>query len=191
VRDYHLTEGNESILRTFRLESDVIKGLDEEANKQGATVNGIACKILRKHVRIGTKLEHFGLITLTKEDMLDIVSSMNDDLIMEVATKIGSTLPKEVILQLYGDDSLENFRQYLEKILCGYQGWASYSSEEKGGKLEIRLGHTLGQKWTLFLSSYIDAAHASITGKKADFKYRSSYSIIFTINPADVGATSG
>lgn len=187
----NLSEGNESTLRTFRLESDVIRGLEGEASKQGATVNGIACKVLRRYVRIGVRLEQFGLMALTKEDIMAIVNSMDDDLIGKVASKIGSTLPNEVILQLFGEVNLENFKKYMETILCGYQGWASYSSEQKDGKLEIRLGHNLGVKWAKFLSNYLDAAQHCITGKKAEFRYVSNYSIIFTINPLDASATSG
>ena len=177
-----MSEGNESQLRTFRLDADIVKGLDYEATKQGATVNGIACRVLKRYIRITTKLDHFGMVALTKDDLLAMISSMNEELIAKVGAKVGGSLVKEVILQLYGDTTVETFRLYLDKILCSYQGWASYTEEEKGDQLEIRLGHTMGQKWAIFLSSYIDAALGSFTTQKADFKYISNYSIIFTIS---------
>lgn len=50
-------EEGQSAPRTFRLDADVMRGLEEEAKKQGATVNGLTCRILRKYVRIGAKVE--------------------------------------------------------------------------------------------------------------------------------------
>ncbi|MEN3051709.1 MAG: hypothetical protein ABC596_07875 [Candidatus Methanosuratincola petrocarbonis] len=54
-------EEGQSAPRTFRLDADVMRGLEEEAKKQGATVNGLTCRILRKYVRIGAKVEQMGV----------------------------------------------------------------------------------------------------------------------------------
>lgn len=178
-------EAPESTLRTFRLDADVIKGLEEEASKQGASVNGIACRILKKYVRIRTRLEPFGVMCLTKGDMVEIISGIDDDKVSKVASRVGGSIAKEIIVQLYGEPTLRNFCQFLNKIICGYQGWASYSEERKDGHLEVRLGHTMGQKWSTFLRRYIEAALSSVSHDEADFKYISAYSLIFDLKIAD------
>ena len=180
-----LGEAPESTLRTFRLDADVIKGLEEEASKQGASVNGIACRILKKYVRIRTRLEPFGVMCLTKGDMVEIISGIDDDKVSKVASRVGGSIAKEIIVQLYGEPTLRNFCQFLNKIICGYQGWASYSEERKDGHLEVRLGHTMGQKWSTFLRRYIEAALSSVSHDEADFKYISAYSLIFDLKIAD------
>jgi hypothetical protein len=176
-----MAKRNESALRTFRLDAEVVKGLEEEANNQGATVNGIACKVLRRYVNVMRKMEPWGIVSLPKGDMLEIVNSMDDALITKVASKTGASLPKEIIIQLFGEPSTENFRQFLEKIICGFGGWASLSEEVRGEEIELRLGHTMGHKWSVFLRTYIDAAMRSISGKVADFKYVSDYSLVLSL----------
>jgi hypothetical protein len=140
---------------------------------------------LKKYVRIRTRLEPFGILCLTKGDMVEIINGMDDDMVSKVASKAGKSIAKEIIVQLYGEPTLRNFRQFLNKIICGYQGWASYSEEYKDGRLEVRLGHTMGQKWSTFLQGYIEAALDSVSDDEADFKYISAYSLIFDLKIAD------
>jgi len=170
-----------SLPRTFRLDADIIKGLEEEARRQGATVNGLTCRILRKYVKVSAKLEHFGVITLTKSNMVDLINNLDDKIVSSIASKIGAGTSKELMLQLYGSASIRSFKQFLELVVCGYMDWAFYTEEEKDSELEIRIGHNMGQKWSTFLRNYIEAALFEITHKKADFKYVSNYSLIFHI----------
>ncbi len=168
--------------RTFRIGSDVIKGLETEARKQGATVNGLACRILRKYITIGSKLENFGVITLTRNDMIDIVDALDEKTLEKLAVKMGSVTAKEVMLQLFGELSVPAFKTYLELVVCGYMNWATYSIDDVAGdenSFEIRIGHNIGRKWSLFLLNFINAGLREITGKKPQCKYVSNYSLIF------------
>jgi len=176
-----LSETAESILRTFRLDVDVIKGLEEEAKRQGATVNGLAYRVLKNYVKIRAKLEPFGIVCMAKSDIIEIINSLDEDTVAKLASKIGGLIAKEIIIQLYGDLSLENFRQFLEAVICSFGDWASYTEEVKEGVLEIRLGHNMGQKWSVFMRNYIDSALMAITGKKTEFKYVSHYSVILNL----------
>ena len=176
-----MSETAESILRTFRLDADVIKGLEEEAKRQGATVNGLACRVLKNYVKIRAKLEPFGIVCMAKSDIIEIINSLDEDAVAKLASKIGGLIAKEMIIQLYGDLSLENFKQFLETVICSFGDWASYTEEVKEGYLEIRLGHNMGQKWSVFMRNYIDSALMVITGKKTEFKYVSHYSVILNL----------
>ncbi|MBM5804560.1 MAG: hypothetical protein FJZ49_00575 [Candidatus Verstraetearchaeota archaeon] len=176
-----MSESAESTLRTFRLDADVIKGLEEEAKRQGATVNGLACRVLKNYVKIRAKLEPFGIVCLAKSDIVELINSLDADALAKTASKIGGLIAKEIIIQLYGELSPENFKQFLETVICSFGDWAAYSEDVKEGYYEIRLGHNMGQKWSIFLRNYVDAALMVITGKKTEFKYVSNYSVIFNL----------
>jgi len=167
--------------RTFRIDADVMRGLEEEAKRQGATVNGLTCRILRKYIKIGTKLEQFCIISLPKNDLVELISPIDEKTMVKLASSMGSSIAKEIVLQLYGDLTVPAFKLFLSMFVCGYANWASYYEEENAGILEIRLGHSLGERWSLFLKNYLDAASVAVTGQKPEFKYVSSYSIIFHI----------
>jgi len=60
--------------RTFRLDNEIIKYLEQEAKKQGATLNGLVCRILRNYVRIESKIKQIGIISLFKDDFINILN---------------------------------------------------------------------------------------------------------------------
>jgi hypothetical protein len=180
-----------TMLRTFRLDNHIIERLEEEANKQGTTVNGLVNNLLTDYVNVTTRLNHFGLMVITRTELVEILNSMDDMLIVSIASKIGSTLVKEVLMQTYGAASPYYLNLYIDCILCRYKKWANYSSEENNGSLEITLGHMNGLKWTTFLCNFIDSALFSISNKRLNFIYMSNYTIIFTIDVADVRAPLG
>jgi hypothetical protein len=180
-----------STLRTFRLETYVIGRLEEEANKQGSTINGLVSNLLDEYVNVTARLQYFGLMRITPNELIGIINSMEDEHIVNVASKLGGSLVKEILMQIYGAASPYYLNLYLELILCRYKGWANYASEEKDGTLEVRLGHTYGLKWTTFLCNFIDSALYSINNKRLSFSYASNYSIIFSMDIKDASAPSG
>lgn len=173
-----MSDSQETAIRTFRLDAEVIRGLEEEAERQGATVNGIACKILRKYVKIRARLEPFGVLYMTKTGMAEVVDSLDEVTVAKVAKRLGGSLAKEMLIHIYGEPSLPNFITFIDKTLCGFMGWASYTEERKKEGIEARLGHSMGEKWTVFLVNYLDSAAKEIVGKGLDFKFISRYSLI-------------
>ncbi|MDD1776335.1 MAG: hypothetical protein LUP94_03170 [Candidatus Methanomethylicus sp.] len=176
-----MNEEASSSPRTFRIDADVMRGLEEEAKKQGATVNGLTCRILRKYIKIGTKLEQFGIIGLPKNDLIELINAVDENTLIRLASSMGSSIAKEIVLQLYGDLTVPTFKLFLSMFICGYANWASYFEDEQDGILEIRIGHSLGERWSAFLRNYIEAACVAITSQQPEFRYVSSYSIIFHI----------
>jgi hypothetical protein len=191
VPHYGEEKKESSTLRTFRLETYIIGRLEEEANKQGSTINGLVSNLLEEYVNVTARLQYFGLMRITPNELIGIINSMEDVHIVNVASKLGGSLVKEILMQIYGAASPYYLNLYLELILCRYKGWANYASEEKDGTLEVRLGHTHGLKWTTFLCNFIDSALYSINNKRLSFSYVSNYSIIFSMDVKDVSAPSG
>jgi hypothetical protein len=167
--------------RTFRIDADVMRGLEDEAKKQGATVNGLTCRILRKYVNVGTKLEQFQILSLPKKDLLDLLNSIDDKIIAKLAVSMGRTTAKEIMLQLYGDLSVKTYLQFLAIFLDGYSNWGSFYTEETDEGVKIRISHDLGNKWSLFLKNYLEASSLEVTSKKPEFKHVSDYSVILNL----------
>ncbi len=167
--------------RTFRIDADVMRTLEEEAKKQGATVNGLTCRILRKYVKIGVRLEPFGMLYMPRTHIISLVNAIDDKPLAGIASDMGRRTAKEAILQLYGELSTQSFKQFIEIYLCGYSNWASYYEEDRGSIVEIRMGHSMGDKWSLFMKSYLESALDEMVGKKPNFKYVSSFSLILEL----------
>jgi hypothetical protein len=170
-----------SLPRTFRIDADVMRGLEDEAKKQGATVNGLTCRILRKYVHVGTKLEQFQILSLPKNDLLGLLNSIDDKAIAKLSATMGKNTAREITLQLYGDLTVKTYLQFLTIFLDGYSNWGSFYTEEGDGSFKIRISHSLGSKWSLFLKNYLEASSLEITGKKPEFKHVSDYSVILNL----------
>jgi len=165
--------------RTFRIDADVMRTLEEEARKQGATVNGLTCRILRKYVKIGVRLEPFGMLYMPRTHMISLINAIEDNALVEIASDMGKRTAKEAILQLYGEFSMQSFKQYIKIYLCGYFNWASYYEEDRGSVIEVRMGHSMEDKWSLFMKNFLESALEEMIGKKPNFKYVSAFSLIF------------
>ncbi|MEM1856099.1 MAG: hypothetical protein QXG70_03930 [Candidatus Methanomethylicaceae archaeon] len=77
----------ESLVKTFRLDYSIISGLEQEAKKQGATLSGLVCRILRKYVTIEARINEFGIISFLKEDFIKIIEEIPDEKIAEIGKK--------------------------------------------------------------------------------------------------------
>ncbi|MBC7120662.1 MAG: hypothetical protein H5T33_03665 [Candidatus Methanosuratus sp.] len=176
-----MAEEGQSAPRTFRLDADVMRGLEEEARKQGATVNGLACRILRKYVRIGAKVEQMGVVTMPRSDLAAIINALDEETIAKIGSKMGSTTSKEIMLLLFGELSLNAFKQFFLTFICGYSNWTTCYEVEDEEYLEIRASHNMGEKWSKFVKNYIEAALESTIGIKPEFKYVSNLSLVFRI----------
>lgn len=165
--------------RTFRIDADVMRALEEEARKQGATVNGLTCRILRKYVKIGARLEPFGMLYMSKDQVAALLNNVDEKNLIAIASDMGRRTAKEAILQLYGELSLQNFKQFIEIYICGFSNWASYYDVERNETIEVRMGHSMGEKWSLFLKTFLESSLEETIGKKPAFKYVSNFSLIF------------
>lgn len=166
--------------RTFRLDVDIIKGLEQEARKQGATVNGLVCRVLRNYVRIYSKVEQMGTVSFMRDDLVELLKMLDEEEVAELGRKIGALTPKEVMLLLFGEHSLNTFRQFLMMFLYKYANWVSVQEVENEDFLEIRAGHTMGSKWSIFLKNYIESAMNSFD-TKPEFRYVSNATLVFRV----------
>ncbi|MCQ5337668.1 MAG: hypothetical protein NO475_05715 [Candidatus Methanomethylicia archaeon] len=168
--------------RTFRLDNEIIKYLEQEAKKQGATLNGLVCRILRNYVRIESKIKQIGIISLFRDDFINILNLIDENKISELGIKIGNSIPKDIILLLFGEISMNSLRQFLSLVLHGYLNWINVNEIENEDYIEIRAWHNMGNKWSIFIKNFIESLFISTINIKPRFKYISDSSIIFTIN---------
>ncbi|MGC8936639.1 MAG: hypothetical protein ACP5KV_04660 [Candidatus Methanomethylicaceae archaeon] len=168
--------------RTFRLDFDVLKELEQEARKQGATVNGLVCRILRNYVRVESRANQIGIISFFRNDFIELLSMLDEGKISELGAKLGTSTTKEAILLLFGGLSINTFREFLILFLCGYLKWTSLYEIENKDYLEIRVRHDMGIKWSLFIKNYIESALISALQIKPEFKCVSNSTLIFRIN---------
>ncbi|MDH5806796.1 MAG: hypothetical protein QXW62_05385 [Candidatus Methanomethylicaceae archaeon] len=171
----------ESLVKTFRLDYSIISGLEQEAKKQGATLSGLVCRILRKYVTIEARINEFGIISFLKEDFIKIIEEIPDEKIAEIGKKIGKSVSRDILLTLFGEISLNTFRQFLTMFICGYANWINLYEIESEDKIEFRITHNLGKKWNIFIKNYIDTLLETIINLKPEKIISTDQSLVFYI----------
>lgn len=85
------------------------------------------------------------------------------------------------MLQLFGDLTTQTYLQFLSIFLEGFSNWGSFYTEEDDGGITIRISHSLGSKWSLFLRGYLESSSLEVVSKKPEFKHVFDYSIIMKL----------
>ena len=87
------------ITRTFRLNPEYDKILNEEAEKHGLSVSALLNQIIRQYVLVSRFTERVPAITLSYTTFTPMLERIQDKELVEVAETTGTIIPEEAILQ--------------------------------------------------------------------------------------------
>jgi hypothetical protein len=84
-----------------------------------------------------------------------ILESVDDEKVETIARELGSALAREFVLLVSKKINLETYLVHLS-LLCRYGGFAHFEIESEARDYTITLLHTMGQKWSNYLTSFVD-----------------------------------
>jgi hypothetical protein len=174
-----LNEKRKTIGRSFRIDEEWLKVLNDEAKKQGISVNALMNWILQKYAHIRYMLR-YGAITLTRKGFLAILESCPEDKIRENGRNAGSTLVRDLLLTMGVTPSYSFVILLVKKILSEFAGWFECDHHIKRDKEILHLRHDLGIKWSIYLSGVATGTFNSILNKEVAIDYSDS-SVTITI----------
>jgi hypothetical protein len=174
-----LNEKRKTIGRSFRIDEEWLKVLNDEAKKQGISVNALMNWILQKYAHIRYMLR-YGAITLTRKGFLAILESCPEDKIRENGRNAGSTLVRDLLLTMGVTPSYSFVILLVKKILSEFAGWFECDHHIKRDKEILHLRHDLGIKWSIYLSGVATGTFNSILNKEVAIEYSDS-SVTITI----------
>src|SRR5919204_3226191 len=87
-----------SITRSFRFETDVLRVLDEEAERMGISVNALVGIILRRYTEFTRYLSKIDMVVINRDILTSLLERMEEDEVYKLGIKLGeSVLPDTVI----------------------------------------------------------------------------------------------
>ena len=150
------------ITRTFRLNPEYDKILNEEAEKHGLSVSALLNQIIRQYVLVSRFTEKVPSITLTYHTFTPILERIPDKDLVEIAEKTGSIIPEEAILQRGQKLNLNTINWFIDVIYGRYGNWFDSNQSIINGEERIHLNHQLNHKWSQYLSGYLRSMYESI-----------------------------
>jgi len=171
------------ITRTFRLNPEFDKILNDEAEKHGLSVSALLNQIIRQYVLVSRFTERVPAITLTYHTFTPILEHIPDKDLVEVAEKTGSIIPEEAILQRGQKLNFDTINWFIDVVYGKYGNWFDSNQSIINGEKRIHLTHQLNHKWSQYLGGYMRSMFESILDLQPTIETREN-SVTLYLKPA-------
>jgi len=178
-----LNEKRKTVGRSFRIDEEWLEVLNEEAEKQGISVNALLNRLLQQYAYIRYMLR-YGAITLTSKGFSAILESCPEDKVRENGRNAGSTIVKDLMLTMGVTPSYSFVILLVKKILSEFAGWFECDHHVKRDKEILHLRHDLGINWSIYLSGVASGTFNSLLDTEVAIELSDS-SVTITIPKQD------
>lgn len=154
-----------TITRTFRIRQEWDSVLQEEASRQGVSVNVLLNKILRKYSLYSRWNERNNDITLPQRTLKEILSTVPVESLAEAGAKSGALDAINIINAMGLKMNYESFAYLITEHFGGpnFARWFHCFHHTQGNKDIFHLQHDFGYGWSVYLEQYILALLGSMT----------------------------
>lgn len=152
---------------TFRIDEDMFKSIEKEANEKGIAVSSLMCRITRNYVQRDRFLEQLGFIPVGKDVIRSWLDRIPEDLLQDDAEKLGSTIAREYITYFFHDIDVHTLIQFLDVWLGTLGG--ELQKKEHYGTHTIAINHCVSIQYSLYLKEFLRALIEPITSQQVKF----------------------
>ena len=158
-----------TITRTFRLRQEWDSVLQEEASRQGVSVNVLLNKILRKYSLYSRWNDRNNDITLPQRTLKEILSTVPVESLAEAGTRSGALDAINIVNAMGLKIDYDSFVYLITEHLGGSQfaRWFHCFHHTQGNKDIFHLQHDFGQGWSVYLEHYLLAFLSAMTDEDA------------------------
>jgi hypothetical protein len=160
-----LNKKRKTVGRSFRIDEAMLEVLNDEAERQGISVNSLLNRLLQQYSFIRHMLR-YGAITLTRKGFSAILESCPEDKIRENARHAGSIIVKDLSRTMGAPTSYSFLVYLIEKLISGFAGWFECDHHIKRDKEIFHLRHDLGPNWSIYLAEIASEIFKSTLDKE-------------------------
>jgi hypothetical protein len=165
--------------RSFRIDEEWLGVLNEEAEKQGISVNALLNRLLQQYAYIRFMLR-YGAITLARKSFASLLECCPEDKVREKGRKAGSQITRDMLLTMGATPDYNFMILLIKKILSEFAGWFECDHHVKRDKEILHFRHDLGIMWSIYLEAAASEMFQSVLSKKATTQFSDS-SVTITI----------
>jgi hypothetical protein len=174
-----LNEKRKTVGRSFRIAEEWLDVLNEEAERQGISVNALLNRLLQQYAYIRYMLR-YGAITVTSKGFSAILKSCPEDKVRENGRNAGSSIARDLLLTMGVTPSYSFVILLIKKILAEFAGWFECDHHVKRDKEILHFRHRLGIMWSVYLEAAASEMFNSVVGKEVTTEISDS-SVTITI----------
>jgi hypothetical protein len=137
--------------RPFRIDAGLLNVFNEEAEKQGVSVNSLLNRLLQQYAYLRYMMR-YSTITLTRKGFTGILECCSDDEIKENGINAGSVITRTLLLTMGVTPNYTVVICLVEKLLSEFAGWFECDNHIKEDKEILHMCHDMGMKWSIYRS---------------------------------------
>ena len=182
-----LNKKRKTVGRSFRIDEEWLNVLNEEAEKQGVSVNSLLNRLLQQYAYLRFMLR-YGAITLTRKGFSSLLECCPDDEVRKKGRIAGSKITKDILLTMGVPPTYDFTVFVVKKLLSDFAGWFECDHHIKRDKEVLHLRHDLGIKWSIYLSGAVAGTFNSLLDKEVTVELSDS-SVTVTIDKQNIRST--
>ena len=162
-------KSKKTITRTFRIREEWDSVLQEEAARQGVSVNVLLNKLLRKYSLYSRWSNRNNDTSFTQQTLREILKTVQVESLAEAGTKSGALDAINIVNSIGLTLNYDSFVYLITEHLGGphFARWFQCFHHTQGNKDIFHLQHDLGPEWSVFLEKYILSFLRSMTDTEA------------------------
>lgn len=164
-----------SITRSFRFDTDVLKVLDEEADRMGISVNALVGTVLRRYAEFTRYMSKIDMVVVNRELLTSLFEQLDEGDVYQMGIRLGGTVLADTVMFWKKEMTERAIMEYIEKVICRYGHLGTYDEKQMpGGGMAIVVRHRIGKKGSRFLEGYLQAGLKYTLGMNATFEVTDS-----------------
>ncbi len=140
---------------TFRLESEILVNLRQEAKRKDVSINTLVSQIAKQHTNWHSLAAQAGFIAVRKPLLIKLLESQNDEQIKSIAKHVALSSNRDFLLMLRRKYNIHSTLDMIETWI-GISGYLyTHSTEDLNYSNRLHsfiILHQMGMKWSLYLS---------------------------------------
>jgi hypothetical protein len=146
-----------TITRTFRIRQEWDSVLQDEATRQGVSVNVLLNKILRKYSLYSRWTDRNNDITLPQRTLKEILTTIPVEILAEAGTRSGALDAINIVNTLGLKMDYDSFVYLITEHLGGphFARWFQCFHHTQSNKDIFHLQHDFGYGWSVYIEQYI------------------------------------
>ncbi len=153
---------------SFRLDSDLVEEIKNDAELEKINVNALVSKILSNHVLWERYERKLGLLPMTKPFVQHSINKMKNDEIIHLAEEVEKDTFSDILNFMRGEYTVEDFIEILRSWI--YVAWMQHDITKTKNGYTFRINHDLGEKWSLYVRTLVTELFHDVVQKSLKVK---------------------
>jgi len=161
-----------TITRTFRINKEWDDVLQREAKEQGLSVNVLMNKILRRYALFERWADKYEVLHIMPRTLERILEAASEEGLADAGRVEGSVRPIDSLTMMGRKISDESLVSLVTEFYGGedFARWFHCDYYPEFGSDIFHLRHRLGNKWSIFIKSYLTAMFENLAKTKVESK---------------------